>query len=243
MRQSRRLVLPALGIAGMLALSACGDVGYTAAYVENRPAVGAFGPAGADHAGGGSTGEAGATIGTASLVNPEGAEVGTVDLSEGDGGVTVTVTAHGLPPGFHGLHVHAIGTCQNPSANPTDPSKTGAFLSAGGHLKGDGAQHPNHAGDLPSLLVNEDGNASVTFVTARLTGELLFDEDGSAVMVHGSTDNFANIPQRYAANGPDEETQNTGDAGQRAACAVLQQAGAEGGQAAGGEQAAGGGGH
>lgn len=238
MRQSRRLVLPALGIAGMLALSACGDVGYTAGYVENRPAQGAFGPAGADHGGGhgggGSTGEAGATIGSGSLVNPEGAEVGTVNLSEGDGGVTVTVSAHGLQPGFHGLHIHGIGKCENPSADPKDPQKTGAFLSAGGHLAGEGPQHPNHAGDLPSLLVNDDGNASMTFVTARLTGDLLFDEDGSAVMVHSSTDNFANVPQRYAANGPDEETQNTGDAGQRAACAVLQKAEAGGGEATGG---------
>lgn len=236
MRHFPRLVLPALGIAGMLALAACGDAGYTASYVDNRPSQGAYGPGGTDHGGGpggGSTGGAGMTIGTGSLVSAEGAQVGTVTLAEGDGHMSVTVDAHGLQPGFHGLHVHTIGKCENPSANPTDAAQTGAFLSAGGHLTGEGPQHPNHAGDLPSLLVNDDGTASMTFATSRLTSDLVFDGDGSALMVHGSADNFANIPQRYAANGPDEETHNTGDAGQRAACAVLQQDEAGAGAATG----------
>ncbi|GAB95985.1 Cu-Zn family superoxide dismutase [Kineosphaera limosa] len=221
MRQPRRrLALPALAVAGMFALSACGDVGYTATYVENRPTLGAFGHGGEDH---GPTGPTSTGIGVGQLADAQGTQVGTVELSQTDKGVEVTVEAHGLQPGFHGLHVHAVGQCEAPSANPADATDTGPFLSAGPHLAGPGADHPAHAGDLPPLLVNTDGTAYLQVVTERLTSELLFDADGSAVILHGSPDNFANIPTRYAAGGADEETRKAGDAGQRVACAVIEQ--------------------
>ena len=52
------------------------------------------------------------------------------------------------------------------------------------------------------------------------------DSDGSAVIVHASPDNFANIPDRYHSYeenvfGPDSATRATGDAGSRAGCGVL----------------------
>ena len=58
-----------------------------------------------------------------------------------------------MPPGFHGLHLHAVGKCEPNSADPANPGTTGNFLSAGGHLAGGGAAHPEHAGDLPSLCL------------------------------------------------------------------------------------------
>ncbi|WP_068427085.1 superoxide dismutase family protein [Piscicoccus intestinalis] len=235
MRQPRRHVLTALGIVGVFALAACGDAGYPATYVENRPTAGAYGQHGAEA--GGSTGESGATIATGKLVNAQGGDVGTVTLSEGDAGINVVVNAHGLEPGFKGLHVHSVGKCEGQSAAPDNPSQTGAFLSAGGHLAGQGAQHGQHAGDLPSLLVGDNGNASLT-TNSNLTSDLLFDRDGSALVVHSGPDNFANVPQRYAANGPDQETKNTGDSGTRVACAVLEQT-----QGAGSGEATAGAGH
>ncbi len=159
---------------------------------------------------------------TATLVDPEGTEVGTVRFSEAEGGTQVFVEVAGLPPGFHGFHVHAVGVCEPDSPSPTDPSMTGDFLSAGGHLGAGEADHGAHRGDLPLLYVTEAGTGSLTAVSDALTLTDLTDDDGSAVMVHGGRDNYANIPERYAPGGPDEMTRNTGDAGGRIACGPVE---------------------
>jgi Cu-Zn family superoxide dismutase len=190
---------------------------------------------GADEAPGESSGE-GAAAGaeqteadteerTATLVDPEGTEVGTVTFQEADEGMEVSVDVAGLPPGFHGFHVHAIGVCEPDSANPSDPSMTGDFLSAGGHIGAGESDHGEHAGDLPTLYVAGSGTGSLTAVTDALTLADLTDDDGSAVMVHASRDNYANIPERYAPGGPDEMTLNTGDAGGRIACGPVEGSG------------------
>lgn len=163
----------------------------------------------------------------ADLVSPDGEPRGTVELATVDGGTLVTVEAVDLPPGFHGLHVHTTGLCEPDSENPTEPGERGAFLSAGGHLKGDDdeAVHPEHAGDLPPLYVADDGTGKIVTFTDRLDRDLLLDDDGSAVMIHENSDNLANIPERYAPDGPDEDTQNAGDGGSRSACGVVTEQG------------------
>ncbi len=130
-----------------------------------------------------------------------------------NGKVAVVVRARGLTPGFHGFHVHEAGECAAP------------FTSAGGHHKQTGQDHGAHAGDMPPLLVTKDGKARAAFVTDSFTvGELLAG-DGSAIMIHEGSDNLANIPSRYTSAGvagPDAVTRNTGDAGPRFACGVVQ---------------------
>lgn len=165
----------------------------------------------------------GAVLAQAELVDPSGARQGTVTFTEAGDSLDVTVEATGLTPGFHGFHIHAVGECEPDSPDPADPAKTGDFLSSGGHLAGeDEAEHPDHAGDLPALLVGADGEGRLTARTDRLTGDLLLDADGSAVIIHGGADNYANIPDRYAAAGADEETRKAGDAGAREMCGVVQ---------------------
>lgn len=174
---------------------------------------------------------------TAALQTADGNDAGTVTFAEDGDRVTVTVEARDLEPGFRGFHIHGNGVCEPDSESPD--GDTGDFMSAGGHLTGDaedvGHGNPDdgvgHAGDMPPLLVGEDGTASMTFTTDRLTRELLLDDDGSAVIVHSDPDNFANIPERYAEDGPDEDTLKTGDAGDRTLCGVVEES--EGGAAAG----------
>jgi Cu-Zn family superoxide dismutase len=184
------------------------------------------GCAGADEAPGEASGEdvaagsesADAAGLTARLVDAQGADVGTVALSDARGGTKVSVEVNGLPPGFHGFHVHAVGLCEPDSANPADPSMRGDFLSAGGHIGAGESDHGQHAGDLPVLYVSRSGTGSLTAVTDALVFADLTDDDGSAVMVHADADNYVNIPERYAPGGPDQMTRNTGDAGGRIAC-------------------------
>lgn len=159
----------------------------------------------------------------AELVDPEGQPRGTVEFAEVEGGTLVTARATSLPPGFHGLHIHTTGLCEPDSENPADPGERGAFLSAGGHLKGDDdeAVHPEHAGDLPPLYVSGDGTGEIVTLTDHLDRDQLLDADGSAVMIHENSDNLANIPERYAPDGPDEDTRSAGDGGSRIACGVV----------------------
>jgi superoxide dismutase, Cu-Zn family len=172
----------------------------------------AFG-GGRDDRGGRHHGDGGKSHGqfaVAELRDADGRQVGRAWFKQHRGDDAVTVFAHvrGLPPGFHGFHVHTTGECEPPD-----------FMSAGGHLNPTGASHGSHAGDLPTLLVNEDGSGMLAATTDRFSLADLRDDDGSAVMVHELADNYANIPERYG--GPDAESLSTGDAGSRIACGVV----------------------
>jgi Cu-Zn family superoxide dismutase len=158
----------------------------------------------------------------AKLVTPGGEQIGIVDFGVEGSVVTVTATVNKMPPGFKGFHIHSIGKCEINSPDPNDQSRTGDFLSAGGHLGAGDAAHPGHRGDLSSLEVRADGSAQLVTTTDAFDMDAVLDADGSAVMVHAGPDNFANIPTRYAPGGPDAITQATGDSGGRAACGVVQ---------------------
>jgi Cu-Zn family superoxide dismutase len=152
-------------------------------------------------------------LASAALLDVDGNALGQVTINQlADGLMMVQVSGNGMPPGFHGFHVHTTGVC--------DPSGDTPFSSAGGHLNPQGVDHPEHAGDLPILYVTAGGTAGMAVVTDRFTSDMLFDEDGSAIVVHGGANNYANIPERYG--GPDSETLNAGDSGPRIACGVLE---------------------
>jgi superoxide dismutase, Cu-Zn family len=148
----------------------------------------------------------------AALVDADGDRIGNVRLEQraGRGPVRVSVNARELSPGFHGFHVHATGKCEGPD-----------FVSAGSHLNPAGATHPAHAGDMPVLLVAENGRAAARFATDRFSIRDLRDDDGSAIIVHALPDNYANIPTDRYDPDPDATTLGTGDAGGRVACGVV----------------------
>lgn len=163
---------------------------------------------------------------TVELNNNMDRSLGQVELTFHDrGGVEIKASVENLAPGFYGFHIHEIGVCEPESQAADDSSETGDFLSAGSHVQGEAdAEHPEHAGDLPVLLVNEDGSAEMTVFTDRLDESQLLDFDGAAVMIHAEPDNYANIPERYRNNNsdPDDNTLSTGDAGVRIGCGVIE---------------------
>jgi Cu/Zn superoxide dismutase len=156
------------------------------------------------------------------LKDSTGAVVGNVTFAQKSDGVHVHVAATGLTPGFHGFHVHDVGTCTGPT-----------FASAGGHYNPTGALHGAHAGDNPVMLAKADGSVDEHFVTNNYTVGSLLAAD-VAVVLHANPDNYANIPAAYHYdadnNGPDAgdpsgpdpaTTGKTGDAGARRVCGVV----------------------
>jgi Cu-Zn family superoxide dismutase len=140
---------------------------------------------------------------TATLRNTSGEEIGTATLTATASGQTlVVVEATGIPEGAHGLHVHETGDCS-----------AADFTSAGGHLAG-GAEHGvmagggPHAGDLPNAHAGGDGVLSVEVFKTNLPLDLVFDDDGSAVIIHAGADDY--------------ESQPSGEAGGRIACGVIE---------------------
>jgi Cu-Zn family superoxide dismutase len=214
-----------------VALSACSAPEQVATSPGTTPSVWTGSPSPSASPTEGGHGEAPVAAGeklTTQLKLADGTTVATADIEFAGGFATVTVettTPGKLTPGFHGLHIHAVGKCEANSVAPTGGAP-GDFNSAGAHFQKTG--HTGHpaSGDLASLQVRQDGTAKLVTTTDAFTAEDLLGGAKTAIVIHEKADNFANIPpERYQqVNGappPDETTLATGDAGKRVACGVI----------------------
>jgi len=167
---------------------------------------------------------------SAVLRDANGASVGRVHFLPTGGVTTVAVSARLTPAqnGIHGFHVHANDNPANGDgciADPAQPANT-HFVSADGHYNPGGGTHGDHAGDMPALFFTEGGVAAMSFITDRFEPN---DINGRAVILHAAPDNYGNVPvgadaNQYTANSAAALTltQNTGNAGNRIACGVIQ---------------------
>ena len=128
---------------------------------------------------------------------------GTVTFTQKGNRVGVEAEVSGLTPGSHGFHVHEKGDCSAPDG-----------VSAGGHFNPAGKPHGNpnlpdhHAGDMPMLVADASGNATLSSdVDVMTIGSGVTDIVGKAVIVHKDPDDFT--------------TQPTGNSGARVACGVI----------------------
>lgn len=149
---------------------------------------------------------AAADMAEADIMNVEGAVIGTATFEQTPTGVLILVDVRDLPPGPHGIHLHAVGSC------------TPDFKAATGHINPDKAAHglrnpdgPDN-GDLPNLYVAADGTTKAEFFTTRVSvsggaAPALLDEDGSTVIIHENPD--------------DHMTQPIGGAGGRIGCGII----------------------
>ena len=149
--------------------------------------------------------KSGIEIGASGIfIDAKGNTVGEAQLTEGVHGVILRVELRGLPPGWHGLHLHSVGTCKPPS-----------FTSAGEHFNPAGVTHGFlnadgvHAGDLANIHVREDGTAKAEMVSNLFSlgakQPNILDADGAALVVHARPDDYRTVKS----------------AGDRIACAVL----------------------
>lgn len=141
------------------------------------------------------------------LYNRDKEKVGTATIRQVHGGTNITLDASNLPPGTHGFHIHEKGVCEAPD-----------FKSAGEHFNPTNAkhgfEHPEgpHAGDLPNIVVNEDGTVRaegtadmVTLIKGKKNS--LLGNDGTALIIHEKADDYKSQP--------------SGNAGDRIACGVI----------------------
>ena len=155
----------------------------------------------------GSSGQPEVRQATAEMRSASGVRFGTLTLSPGVAGVRIDGALTNVPPGVHGIHFHQVGRCDGPD-----------FASAGAHLNPTGAQHGldnsqgPHAGDLPNVTANTNGQMIVDVATPRITLSsegpgALFDADGTALVIHAQAD--------------DQRSDPAGGSGARIACGVI----------------------
>ncbi len=144
------------------------------------------------------------------IINNQGNKIGEAHYIQGNKGVLIKIKLSGLLPGKRGMHFHEVGTCQDHDH----------FKMAQGHImptgKPHGYLHPEgpHEGNLPNLIVAEDGSAQVELYTELVSirgrggKAALLDDDGSVLMIH--------------ANEDDHITQPIGGSGPRVACGVIE---------------------
>jgi Cu-Zn family superoxide dismutase len=142
---------------------------------------------------------------TASLEPTTGSNVrGTVSFVQTADRVRVSGAVSGLQPNSQvGFHIHEAGDCGS-----------GDGMSAKGHFNPESKPHGNpasrerHAGDMPMLVADANGNASVTAELDIITvGPGPNSIVGRGLIVHVQPDDF--------------KTQPTGNAGARSACGVI----------------------
>lgn len=142
------------------------------------------------------------------VINSDEEEIGTATFRQDtEGVVTLELTLEGLEEGEYGMHIHTVGLATAPT-----------FEDAGGHFNPEDVEHGTesetgpHAGDLPNLVVGEDGTVEETIEIPNVSldpeGEhTLNSTDGTTLIIHEGADDYT--------------TQPTGDAGERQAAAVI----------------------
>jgi Cu-Zn family superoxide dismutase len=132
--------------------------------------------------------------------------------SEGVKLVDISLEVRGLTDGNHAVHVHERGSCEpcGSAGGHHDPGPFGKTTPDSPDFN-----HPFHGGDLVNLQV-AGGVGTLTTTSSRFTlspGRMsLFDEDGSALIIHTNSDTYCD---------QEDELQPGCAGGARDACGVL----------------------
>jgi superoxide dismutase, Cu-Zn family len=138
---------------------------------------------------------------TVNIVSADGIgdAVGTVRFSDTTHGLMIVPDLRGLNAGPLAAHIHENPDC----SSSTDGVPAGA---AGGHFDPSGSgEHAGpygngHLGDLPNLIVENDGTATIPVVAPRVR---VADIHGRALMIHAGADRYAGHSKHQHGTGGD----------------------------------------
>src|SRR5262245_43714446 len=105
----------------------------------------------------------------------EGKPIGSITIKTAQCGILFVPNLTGLSPGVHGFHIHQNPSCDDfahAAGDHFDPNKTQ-------HHEGPYAS--GHRGDLPVLVVDANGKATLPSLAPHLT---LADVQGHSLMIH-----------------------------------------------------------
>jgi Cu-Zn family superoxide dismutase len=123
-----------------------------------------------------------------------GKAAGTMTVSETKYGLVFTPHLEGLTPGIHGFHIHQHPACENngmAAGGHLDPEKTNKHLGP--------YNDAGHLGDLPVIIVNADGTATLPVLAPRLTK--ISELNDHAMMIHDGGDNYSDKPAKLGGGG------------------------------------------
>ncbi len=128
---------------------------------------------------------------------------GTVSFTPRADGVVVEARISGLTPGPHGFHVHEAGDC-----SAADASSAKGHFNPANHPHGHHGKVERHAGDLPNMVADANGNAIYRAevrgmqVTSGAAGII-----GRSVVIHADPDDY--------------QSQPAGNSGRRVGCGII----------------------
>lgn len=130
---------------------------------------------------------------------------GTVKLMQTNDGLEFDAQIEGLAPGSaHGFHVHQGTDCDTP-----DASSAGPHFNPKDMPHGDPNSSHSHAGDLPNLVANQNGQATLVTRSPQVS------------LDRGAANNVLGRTLVVHADPDDHTTQPAGNAGSRIACGVI----------------------
>ncbi|MBA3660976.1 MAG: superoxide dismutase family protein [Gammaproteobacteria bacterium] len=124
----------------------------------------------------------------------QGKSIGSIKIEDSLCGVLITPDLHDLPPGLHGFHVHQKPSCGDrgmAAGDHLDPDETGEHNGPYRKL--------GHLGDLPVLVVDQAGNATIPTLAPRFKLSKL---NGHSIIIHEEGDNYADSPKKLGGGGP-----------------------------------------
>lgn len=152
------------------------------------------------------------------IFNAKGELVGTATFTQSASGVKVTLRVQKLSQGEHMVHLHENGKCEAPdfksAGNHFDPKRSPMDDSLDHrlhhmhnkhhhtHYKHEDMKHGSDqhkpAGDLPNIMVQQDGTGTLTATLSELTLDKghnsLLKQGGTAIIIHAGANGKSTIP-------------------------------------------------
>ena len=126
--------------------------------------------------------------------NGSSQSIGTITLMEYKHcGVIVKPNLHDLTPGTHGFHIH-----ENPSCDEKGMAAGGHFDPTTTKMHNGPYEDQSHLGDMPILVVDSNGKASLPVLAPRMELARL---KGHAIMIHAGGDNYKDQPEKLGGGG------------------------------------------